>query len=106
METRGRKKIEEITEKQREVLELIIRLTEQNGYQPTRDELAVIVGATRHAVTQRVWHLCRKGYLELPPHGGERCLRIPGISFKAVRNNQKIIEKNLAVVKEIVEGSK
>ena len=101
METRGRKKIEEITEKQREVFELIIRLTEENGYQPSRDELAAIVGATRHAVTQRVWHLCRKGYLELPPNGGERCLRIPGIRFKAVLSGGKIPDKNRIVIKEI-----
>jgi len=103
---RGRKPIEEITDKQKEVLKLIISLTEKNGYQPSRDELALIIGTTRHAVTQRVWQLEKKGYLEKPPQGGERCLRIPGISFRAVRNKQEIPEMNRGVVKEIVGGMK
>jgi SOS-response transcriptional repressor LexA len=98
----GRKPIEEITEKQKEILVLIIDCIRQNGYQPSRDELAVAVGATSHAVTQRVDQLVRKGYLELAPSRGERRLRIPGLRFIATRNDDLIDSDNAATIDEIL----
>jgi SOS-response transcriptional repressor LexA len=80
----GRRAVEEITDKQKEILELIIKMTAENGYQPSRAELAVVTGTTRHAVSQKVKHLVSKGFLEQPEDGGgERCLRIRGVAFKA-----------------------
>lgn len=78
-----RKPIEEITDKQREILELIIEGVQKNGYQPSRAELAMATGTTRHAVTTKINHLVNKGYLEVASQGGERCLRICGVAFTA-----------------------
>jgi SOS-response transcriptional repressor LexA len=99
----GRKPIKEITDKQKEVLKLIVDWIEEKGYQPSREDLAVLVGTTRHAITQRIWHLARKGYVNLPKNGGERRLEIPGIRFVAVRNDDKINLENSEILAEITK---
>ncbi len=97
----GRKPIEEITEKQKEILELIIGFVQENGYQPSRDQLAAMVGATRHAVNQRIEHLVKKGYLGFDLKGGERCLRIFGITFKAKLKNEVLKSEVSRTLKNI-----
>lgn len=98
----GRKPIEEITEKQKEILELIIEYVQENGHQPSRDQLAAMVGATRHAVNQRIEHLVNKGYLGFDSKGGERCLRIRGVAFTA-RLTDEVLNHDVAkTLKEIV----
>ena len=98
----GRKPIEQITEKQREVLELVINFIEEKGYQPSRDELAAMVGATRHAVNQRIEHLINKGYLAYESKGGERCLRIRGVAFSA-RITDEVLSLDISkTLKEII----
>lgn len=99
----GRKPIEEITEKQKEILELIIDFVEKNGHQPSRDQLAVMVGATRHAVNQRIEHLVKKGYLDYDSKGGERCLRIRGVGFAAHLIPDEVLESGVEqTLREIV----
>lgn len=102
----GRKPIEEITEKQREILELIINFVQENGYQPSRDQLAAMVGATRHAVNQRIEHLVNKGYLGFDSKGGERCLRICGVTFKAKLTNEILNPEVSKTLKDIVFSPK
>lgn len=96
--TMGRKPQPEITDKQRELLRLIIQETEKNGCQPSRDELAVLLGTTKPAVTQKVQQLCRKGYLAMPAKKGERCLVIPGVVFRA----EPADEAGVRVIQEIL----
>jgi biotin operon repressor len=102
----GRHPIEEITEKQREVLRLIILETEKNGCQPSRDELAAKLGTTKHAVNQKVWQLCKKGYLVPSTKKGERCLVIPGVRFRAELVDRSAASGNLRVIEEILEAAK
>lgn len=80
----GRKAIEEVTEKQQEILDLIISMTVKNGYQPSQADLAVMTGTTRHAVSQKIKQLILKGFIQKPHEGGgERCLKINGVVFEA-----------------------
>jgi|APGre2960657404_1045060.scaffolds.fasta_scaffold08639_4 DNA-binding MarR family transcriptional regulator len=79
----GRKPDLEITDKQRQLLRLIVRETERNGCQPSREELAVLLGTSKPAVTQKIQQLCKKGYLAMPSKKRERCMIIPGVVFRA-----------------------
>lgn len=80
---RGRKPAEGLTEKQREILKLMIAFVCRNGHQPTRDELAARTGTTPHAVTQKIWSLRDKGYLVMGDSKTDRSLTIRGVRFEA-----------------------
>lgn len=100
----GRKAIEEVTEKQREILELLIQMTMENGYQPSRADLAMATGTTRHAVSVKIQHLVNKGFLKVVDGGGERCLRILGVKFLPVRNNDVLQDDSEKVLGEILSS--
>lgn len=99
---RGRKPIEEVTDKQRETLRFIIEFVQANGFQPSRQEMAMETGTTRHSATQRVWQLRDKGYVVLPPGGGERCLALPGLRFKAELAPADLSIEHRQVLQEIL----
>jgi DNA-binding MarR family transcriptional regulator len=99
----SRRPIEEITDKQLEILELLISSTVDNGYQPSQAELAVMTGTTRHAVSQKIKQLMLKGFLEQPQDGGgERCLKINGLVFGATLTKDWLTPSIKGVLQEIV----
>jgi Mn-dependent DtxR family transcriptional regulator len=57
-----------ITRRQKEILDTIVRLTEQNGESPTYAELARALGVTHGAVTQGVQRLILHGRLRRQYH--------------------------------------
>lgn len=99
---RGRKPIEEITDKQREVLKMIISHVRDHGFQPSRQELAAQLGTTRHAATQRVWHLRDKGFVQIEPGGAERCLGLPGLRFEAKIDPVGLSDEHRQVLEELL----
>lgn len=99
---KGRRPIEEITDKQRDTLKFIIDFVQKNGFQPSRQEMAMEIGATRHSATQRVWYLRDKGFVNAPPEGGERCLALRGIRFKAELDPAGLSDEHRQVLEEIL----
>jgi len=104
--SRGRKPIEEITDKQKEVLQMIVEFIQEKGYQPSRQDLADRMGITRHAATQRVWQLSRKGFVRLQPGGGERCLILPGLRFEARIETPGLDAEHRQVLVEVIDDAK
>jgi len=57
------KRVEEITLRQSDFLEKIIKYKEQKGYSPTLRELGDLMGVTHNAALANVQALAKKGYL-------------------------------------------
>jgi repressor LexA len=74
----------ELSEKQREVLEFLVRFIEENGYQPSLKEMAEFFGITKKALRDRIMQLRAKGYVNVPAERQERCLKLSNLRFKAV----------------------
>ncbi len=76
----------EVSERQAEVYVHLIKHVEEYGYQPSRRELAELMGITVPAVSQLIGYLINKGLLDPPPKNrNERCLGFRGrIKFTAV----------------------
>lgn len=67
-----------LTARQTEILEFIKRCIEDNGYPPTRAEIASELGfKSANAAEEHLKALARKGAIEMTP-GASRGLRIPG----------------------------
>jgi repressor LexA len=82
----------ELTARQAEVLDLIRRLTELEGFPPTRSEIAQAMGfRSPNAAEQHLRALARKGYVELLP-GARRAIRLKE-------------ERGLAVIGRVAAGS-
>jgi biotin operon repressor len=97
--------MDEISEKQKQVLDLIIRFTMNNGFQPNREELAQQTGTTRQAVSDKIKQLCRKGVLEISVESGERCMRIVGMKFEPVFDAGKVPKAHAKMITELVRGA-
>lgn len=70
------KKLTPITPRQKETLEIIIRLTKENSYPPTIPEIKDELGVkSTFAVRTHVLELIRKGYLEREP-GQVRAMKV------------------------------
>ena len=62
-----------LTRRQDECLRVIVRYISQNGYAPTRRELASLLSqSSRNGVNQMLAALCSKGYIRLEPQGQAR----------------------------------
>ena len=73
---RGERALTPPTPRQRDVLALIVRLTAERGFAPSRAEIASAMGwRSTHAVRAHVDELERKGYLARTP-GVARSLRV------------------------------
>ncbi len=62
-----RKPIEDVTDRQVEVIRAIDRFVGQNGFPPSMKELAAILSIAPASVHERVVHLVNKGYLAKAP---------------------------------------
>ncbi|HEY9867882.1 MAG TPA: transcriptional repressor LexA [Candidatus Obscuribacterales bacterium] len=77
--------VESLPPRQREVLRLIVRLTEEQGYPPTLAELALAMGLkNRMTVHQHVVALKKKGLVHWEP-GLNRSLRVLSPARQAAR---------------------
>lgn len=77
------KRVEEVTPKQLELYDFLVRHVEQFGYQPSLKEMGEAFGVTRNAVKDRVKQLVHKGLVALPAVYQDRCLGLPGLRFAA-----------------------
>lgn len=67
-----------LTPRQSEILEFIKRCIEDNGYPPTRAEIATKLGfKSPNAAEEHLKALARKGAIEMTP-GASRGIRVPG----------------------------
>ena len=64
-----------LTDRQREVLSLVVHLGKALGAPPTSAEIAAHLGISRTAVDQHISALCRKGRLSREP-GRSRNIRV------------------------------
>ena len=86
-----------LTPRQAEILSFIKRCLEDNGYPPTRAEIAVELGfKSPNAAEEHLKALARKGAIEMTP-GASRSIRIPG--FEA--SNE---EEGLPVIGRVAAG--
>ena len=86
-----------LTPRQAEILSFIKRCLEDNGYPPTRAEIAVELGfKSPNAAEEHLKALARKGAIEMTP-GASRGIRIPG--FEA--SNE---EEGLPVIGRVAAG--
>ncbi len=63
-QSRGRRRIEEITAPQRRTLQELRRFTDRQGFPPTIQELADVLGISPPSVHSQVKQLVRKGYVK------------------------------------------
>ena len=71
-----------LTSRQAEILDFIKRCLEDNGYPPTRAEIAQALGfKSPNAAEEHLKALARKGAIEMTP-GASRGIRIPGFEAK------------------------
>jgi repressor LexA len=71
-----------LTARQSEILDFIKRCLEDNGYPPTRAEIAQELGfKSPNAAEEHLKALARKGAIEMTP-GASRGIRIPGFEAK------------------------
>jgi repressor LexA len=71
-----------LTARQAEILDFIKRCLEDNGYPPTRAEIAQKLGfKSPNAAEEHLKALARKGAIEMTP-GASRGIRIPGFEAK------------------------
>jgi repressor LexA len=93
--------MEELTERQAEILKLIRELTEMSGYPPTRAEIAEKMGfKSVNAAEQHLRALERKGVLEISD-GASRGIRV--LDAKPARGLGRLLE--LPVVGRVAAGS-
>jgi repressor LexA len=59
---------QELTDKQREIYDIIIQYREKNGYPPSQNEIAEIKGVTRTAIRDYLKALKAKGYISYTKH--------------------------------------
>jgi hypothetical protein len=82
-------KTNELSEKQAELLNHLIRHVEQHGYQPSMTEMGEALGGiTAKAVRDRLHQLARKGFVELSQKHVDRSIRLRYVKFTAVFDEQ------------------
>jgi repressor LexA len=87
-----------LTPRQAEILDFIKRCLEDNGYPPTRAEIAQQLGfKSPNAAEEHLKALARKGAIEMTP-GASRGIRIPG--FETVDE-----EQGLPVIGRVAAGA-
>ena len=80
-----------LTPRQAEILAFIKRCLDDNGYPPTRAEIALELGfKSPNAAEEHLKALARKGAIEMTP-GASRGIRIPGFEAKADESTLPII---------------
>ena len=80
-----------LTPRQAEILDFIKRCLEDNGFPPTRAELAQELGfKSPNAAEEHLKALARKGAIEMTP-GASRGIRIPGFDSEAEEEGLPII---------------
>ena len=80
-----------LTPRQAEILAFIKRCLEDNGFPPTRAEIAQELGfKSPNAAEEHLKALARKGAIEMTP-GASRGIRIPGLEAKAEESGLPII---------------
>lgn len=80
-----------LTTRQSEILEFIKRCLEENGYPPTRAEIALELGfKSPNAAEEHLKALARKGAIEMTP-GASRGIRIPGFEARQEESGLPII---------------
>ncbi len=80
-----------LTSRQAEILDFIKRCLEDNGYPPTRAEIAQALGfKSPNAAEEHLKALARKGAIEMTP-GASRGIRIPGFETKSDETGLPII---------------
>ena len=80
-----------LTPRQAEILAFIKRCLDDNGYPPTRAEIAQELGfKSPNAAEEHLKALARKGAIEMTP-GASRGIRIPGFEAKADESTLPII---------------
>ncbi|UVE19213.1 transcriptional repressor LexA [Pseudomonas sp. LS44] len=80
-----------LTPRQTEILEFIKRCLEDNGYPPTRAEIAQELGfKSPNAAEEHLKALARKGAIEMTP-GASRGIRIPGFEPNSEEEGLPII---------------
>ncbi|WP_043310067.1 transcriptional repressor LexA [Pseudomonas sp. ML96] len=88
-----------LTPRQSEILAFIKRCLEDNGYPPTRAEIAQELGfKSPNAAEEHLKALARKGAIEMTP-GASRGIRIPG--FEPATNE----EEGLPVIGRVAAGA-
>lgn len=89
-----------LTPRQAEILAFIKRCLEDNGYPPTRAEIAQELGfKSPNAAEEHLKALARKGAIEMTP-GASRGIRIPGFEPKAATN-----EDELPIIGRVAAGA-
>lgn len=89
-----------LTPRQAEILAFIKRCLEDNGYPPTRAEIAQELGfKSPNAAEEHLKALARKGAIEMTP-GASRGIRIPGFEPKAAAN-----EDELPIIGRVAAGA-
>ena len=82
--------MQKLTPRQAEILAFIKRCLEDNGYPPTRAEIAQELGfKSPNAAEEHLKALARKGAIEMTP-GASRGIRIPGFEPKAAANEDEL----------------
>lgn len=80
-----------LTPRQSEILAFIKRCLEDNGYPPTRAEIAQELGfKSPNAAEEHLKALARKGAIEMTP-GASRGIRVPGFDPAAEENGLPVI---------------
>ncbi|GGM24591.1 transcriptional repressor LexA [Pseudomonas asuensis] len=88
-----------LTPRQSEILSFIKRCLEENGFPPTRAEIAQKLGfKSPNAAEEHLKALARKGAIEMTP-GASRGIRIPGFEAK------KPAESELPVIGRVAAGA-
>ena len=88
-----------LTPRQAEILAFIKQCLEDNGYPPTRAEIALALGfKSPNAAEEHLKALARKGAIEMTP-GASRGIRIPG--FEPAANE----EEGLPVIGRVAAGA-
>ncbi|WP_213877820.1 transcriptional repressor LexA [Pseudomonas sp. dw_358] len=88
-----------LTPRQAEILAFIKRCLEDNGFPPTRAEIAQELGfKSPNAAEEHLKALARKGAIEMTP-GASRGIRIPGFDPKALE------ESGLPVIGRVAAGA-
>ncbi|AYN95156.1 MULTISPECIES: transcriptional repressor LexA [Pseudomonas] len=88
-----------LTPRQSEILSFIKRCLEENGFPPTRAEIAQELGfKSPNAAEEHLKALARKGAIEMTP-GASRGIRIPGLE------TQKPSDSELPVIGRVAAGA-
>ncbi|MGS0940257.1 transcriptional repressor LexA [Pseudomonas luteola] len=88
-----------LTPRQSEILSFIKRCLEENGFPPTRAEIAQELGfKSPNAAEEHLKALARKGAIEMTP-GASRGIRIPGVE------TQKPSDSELPVIGRVAAGA-